>query len=116
MFKKVFDKLPKNLTQIAFGADASATANPDLFRMMEYCRENGVVPNITVADINPDSIRLLKKLDFVSIESDLFSNIQGKFDLIIFKIGLRFKPFNFLIQVVFGVFKRRSEQWHLKRM
>ena len=51
-FKIIFDKLPKNLTQIAFGADAHAMANPDLFKMMAYCRQNNVVPNITVADID----------------------------------------------------------------
>ena len=51
-FKIIFDKLPKNLTQIAFGADASCEANSDLFQMMAYCRTNNVVPNITVADIS----------------------------------------------------------------
>lgn len=55
-FKKIFDAISKNriLTQIAFGADASATANPDLFKMMKYSRDNGVVPNITVADISDE--------------------------------------------------------------
>lgn len=51
-FKAVFDKLPKNLTQIAFGADANATQNPNMWKMFEYCRENKVVPNITVADVD----------------------------------------------------------------
>lgn len=47
----------RNVTtlQIAFGADSAATANPDLFKMMEYCRSNGVVPNITVADITEET-------------------------------------------------------------
>jgi len=53
-FKRVFDNLPKTVTQIAFGADASCTSNTDLFKMMEYCRDNGVIPNITVADITED--------------------------------------------------------------
>ncbi len=51
-FKNVFDYLPRTVTQIAFGVDASATANPDLFKMMWYARERGVIPNITVANIN----------------------------------------------------------------
>jgi len=46
-FKKMFDKFPKHLTQIAFGI-GSIDANPDLWRMMEYCRENGVIPNLTI--------------------------------------------------------------------
>lgn len=54
-FKKIFDILPKSLTQIAFGADATLTSNPDLWKMMEYCRENGVVPNITAAQIDDET-------------------------------------------------------------
>jgi len=61
-FKTIFDKLPKSITQIAFGADASATSNPDLFMMMEYCRANGVIPNITVADISPDIAKKLAEV------------------------------------------------------
>lgn len=58
-FKSILDKMTYDgkqfLTQIAFGADASATSNPDLFKMMEYAREVGVVPNITVADISDET-------------------------------------------------------------
>jgi radical SAM protein with 4Fe4S-binding SPASM domain len=49
-FKSIFHKLPKNLTQIAFGI-GDIDGNPDLWRIMEYCRENDynkVAPNITV--------------------------------------------------------------------
>ena len=49
-FKTLFHKLPKNLTQIAFGI-GDVNGNPDLWRIMEYCRNNDynvVVPNITV--------------------------------------------------------------------
>ena len=58
-FKTIIDKmkpLPDRLgvTQIAFGADASCTSNPDLFKMMEYSRECDIVPNITVADISEE--------------------------------------------------------------
>ncbi len=56
-FKKIFHKIPKTLTQIAFGADAGGITNPDLFKMMEYCRTNDynqVIPNITVADITDE--------------------------------------------------------------
>jgi MoaA/NifB/PqqE/SkfB family radical SAM enzyme len=54
-FKTVFDKIPNTLTQVAFGADASATSNPDLFNMMHYARSKGVIPNITVACISQET-------------------------------------------------------------
>lgn len=60
-FKTILDKMPDTLTQIAFGADAHATSNPDLFAMMEYARTKDIVPNITVADISDETAdRLLK--------------------------------------------------------
>ena len=49
-FKDIFHKLPINLTQIAFGI-GDIDGNPDLWKIMEYCRENDynkVAPNITV--------------------------------------------------------------------
>lgn len=55
MFKNILDRMPKVLTQIAFGADAQATANPDLFAMMRYAKQKGIVPNITVADISDET-------------------------------------------------------------
>jgi len=49
-FKIIFDKFPIILTQIAFGI-GNLDANPDLWKMMEYCRNNEkniVIPNITI--------------------------------------------------------------------
>lgn len=46
-FKSLFDKFPKTLTQIAFGI-GDIEANPDLWKMFEYSREHGVVPNVTI--------------------------------------------------------------------
>lgn len=63
-FKKLFHNLPKTLTQIAFGADSQAESNPDLWKMMKYCRTNDynfVVPNITVADITDETADKLAK-------------------------------------------------------
>lgn len=54
-FKTILDKMPKTLTQIAFGVDAEANMNPDLFKMMEYSRESGIIPNLTVADIDDET-------------------------------------------------------------
>lgn len=51
-FKTILDKFPNVLTQIAFGADATLESNPDLWKMMEYTRQKGYVPNITCAQIS----------------------------------------------------------------
>ena len=50
-FKAILDKFPNTLTQVAFGADATLESNPDLWKMMEYTRSKGIVPNITCAQI-----------------------------------------------------------------
>lgn len=46
-FKAIFDKIPKNLTQIAFGI-GDLDANPELWKMFEYCLKNRVIPNVTI--------------------------------------------------------------------
>lgn len=50
-FKTIFDKIPRTLTQVAFGV-GDLCANQDLLDMLKYCRTNtynpGVVPNITI--------------------------------------------------------------------
>lgn len=47
-FKEIFSKCDtRQLTQIAFGI-GSIDANPDLYDIMQYCRDNDVVPNITI--------------------------------------------------------------------
>lgn len=45
-FKTILNKMPKTLTQIAFGI-LNISTNPDFFKMMEYARENSVMPNYT---------------------------------------------------------------------
>lgn len=52
-FKNIIDKMPF-LTQIAIGADAKGTANPDLFKMMQYARSKSIPPNLTIADVSDD--------------------------------------------------------------
>lgn len=62
-FVDLFHKLPRNLTQIAFGI-GDIDGNPDLWRIMEYCRNNNynsVVPNITVNGMGVDK-EVAKKL------------------------------------------------------
>ena len=58
-FKKIFDVLPKSITQIAFGADRDLSSNPDLISMMRYARDNGVVPNVTAAYISDEMADIL---------------------------------------------------------
>jgi MoaA/NifB/PqqE/SkfB family radical SAM enzyme len=53
-FKKIFHRIPKTLTQIAFGI-GNIDENKELFDIMEYCRNNDynqVVPNITINGFN----------------------------------------------------------------
>lgn len=57
-FKTIIDKMPF-LTQVAFGADAKAESNPDLFRMLEYSRSIGIIPNLTVANISDETADFL---------------------------------------------------------
>lgn len=50
-FKEILDKFPKTLTQVAFGITGIQT-NPDFMRMMQYCRDVGVIPNYTLSGID----------------------------------------------------------------
>lgn len=61
-FKLVFHNLPKSLTQIAFGVDACCKSNPDTFKIFNYCRQNGVIPNVTVANISQKTADKLSKV------------------------------------------------------
>lgn len=61
-YKKVFDKLPLTVGQIAFGVDATCTSNPDIWKIMEYTKENNVVPNLTVADVSDEIADRLSSL------------------------------------------------------
>jgi len=45
-FKKIFEKLPPTLTQIAFGL-GDIQGNPELFDILAFCRERKVIGNLT---------------------------------------------------------------------
>lgn len=50
VFKKIFHKIPRTLTQIAFGI-GTINGNPDIWKILGYCRQNSyniVIPNITI--------------------------------------------------------------------
>ena len=46
-FKEIFHKLPPTITQIAFGV-GTLRRHPEMWDMFRYCREHGVVPNLTI--------------------------------------------------------------------
>ena len=46
-FKILFSKLPKTLTQIAFGI-GDIDSNPDMWAIFDYAKSQGVIPNVTV--------------------------------------------------------------------
>lgn len=46
-FKKIFHKLPPSITQIAAGI-GDIDSNPDMWKIFGYCRDNGVIPNVTI--------------------------------------------------------------------
>lgn len=46
-FKKVFHNLPPSITQIAFGI-GDIDGNPDMWKIFEYTRNNGIIPNVTI--------------------------------------------------------------------
>ena len=65
-FKDIFKILnePKTLTQIAFGVDAEASveSNPDIWKIFQYVKDNGVTPNLTVADITQETAEKIVSL------------------------------------------------------
>ncbi len=61
-YKQVFEKVTKSglLCQIAYGI-TDIDSNPDLWKIMEYTRQHGVIPNITVngRNISDDDVNKL---------------------------------------------------------
>lgn len=59
-FQTLFAKLPRSITQIAFGL-GSTLANPSVFDMFQYARSHGCIPNCTVNGVgmNKDTARRL---------------------------------------------------------
>lgn len=57
--RRIIDKFPKHLTQIAFGTDAKLESNPDWYKIFSYAKQKGIIPNVTVADINQKTADML---------------------------------------------------------
>ena len=60
-FKKVMDKFPKTICQIAFGI-TSLDANPDMFPIYDYCREIGIIPNMTISSADNPSDEIIDRI------------------------------------------------------
>jgi hypothetical protein len=71
VFCKILDKFPhekskngKNIfivCQIAFGVDAECKTNPDVWKIFAHCRDNGIIPNLTVASIDDQTAQNIAK-------------------------------------------------------
>jgi MoaA/NifB/PqqE/SkfB family radical SAM enzyme len=64
-YKIIIDKIKacnNTITQVAFGADAQTESNPDIWKIAEYTRSIGIIPNITVADITDEVADKLSKV------------------------------------------------------
>ena len=57
----VIGNLPLSICQLAFGADATLKSNPDIWKMMEFTRSKGIIPNITVASVDDETADNLAK-------------------------------------------------------
>jgi len=62
-FKKIIHKMPKTLCQVAYGI-GDIDSNPDLWKILEYTRGIGIIPNITVNGyhINDENAEKLSKV------------------------------------------------------
>tara|TARA_Y100000034_G_scaffold136933_1_gene217297 strand:- start:3724 stop:4257 length:534 start_codon:yes stop_codon:yes gene_type:complete len=73
--KQIPKLLTKNLKFLEIGSGSGI--------QLETAKNLGV-KNIFSCDINPTAVKHCKRLGFNCVKSDLFNNIKGKFDLIIF--------------------------------
>lgn len=83
-FKKIFATFPKTVTQIAFGI-TSIGAHPELFDIFQHCRDNLVVPNVTINGMDPvtdEQVAKLKELCGAMAISINRTNKENGFSLI----------------------------------
>jgi hypothetical protein len=57
--RNILETLPRGLTQIAYGADASLVGNPEWYSIFNLSRGMGFIPNVTVADISDETAEKL---------------------------------------------------------
>lgn len=67
-YKDIFKKFPASTCQIAFGVSSQCNSNPDCWDIFNYTRENGVIPNVTVAQIDDETaMELARVMGAVSV-------------------------------------------------
>lgn len=74
LLESIISKYVKNKSVIEIGAGSGILSK----KAKEQCAKS-----IVAVDINPDSIKLLKKEKIKAIKSNLFNKVKGNFDLII---------------------------------
>lgn len=83
-FRQIFKTFPPSVTQIAFGI-TSVGSHPQLFDIFQHCRDNGVIPNVTINGADPLTDEQITKLVSVCgamAVSVVWPNPQRGFDLI----------------------------------
>lgn len=58
-FVKILDNMPNSLTQIAFGVGSEL--KPDTWKIFKECRNRDIVPNVTVANIDDETVDKIVK-------------------------------------------------------
>jgi release factor glutamine methyltransferase len=75
LLQKYVNKYSKNKTVLDIGSGSGIQAETAL---------NSKAKSVLATDINPESIKLLRSKKINAINSNLFTKVKGKFDLIIF--------------------------------
>ena len=83
-FKKIFDKLPASITQVAFGI-TDIDANPDMWDIFDYTRSKSIVPNVTIngSRMTPELYdRLAKTMGAVAVSVGTAYNKDNSYNAI----------------------------------
>ena len=80
-FKTIFHKMPKTLTQIAFGI-MNVYTNPDFFKIMKYAHQNGVIPNYTTHGLDLDKNAVEKTVELCGAVAVSVVNKELTYDAI----------------------------------
>ncbi len=90
VFKNVVNKMSGNLTQIAM-ATGDIDSNPDIWKMMEYARSIGIVPNITISGYRLTNDIIFKLKEYIGGIAVSHYNDNICFDAVykLYKAGLK---------------------------
>lgn len=121
-FKKLFHKLPKTITQIAFGI-GDIWSNPDMWKIFDYSKENGVTPNVTVnGEGITDEIaeRLVKTCGAVAVslydKDKTYDTIKKLTDLGLKQVNIHYMISNETYNGALDLMKDRLEDERLSKL